>query len=99
MESDDQNRRFREDDLRLADQIGLQVSTAIDVAQLFEQTERRAEKEKVISEVTTHIRETLDIETVLKTAAREMRRALNLAEVEIRLGTGEMLGHKGETYD
>lgn len=99
MESDDQNRRFREDDLRLADQIGLQVSTAIDVAQLFEQTERRAEKEKVISEVTTHIRETLDIETVLKTAAREMRRALNLAEVEIRLGTGEMLGHKGETDD
>jgi GAF domain-containing protein/HAMP domain-containing protein len=90
MESDDPERRFREDDLRLADQIGLQVSTAIDVAILFEQTERRAEKEKVISEATTHIRETLDIETVLKTAAREMRRALNLAEVEIRLSTGDI---------
>jgi GAF domain-containing protein/HAMP domain-containing protein len=96
METDEQNRRFREDDLRLADQIGLQVSTAIDVANLFEQTERRAEKEKLISEVTTHIRETLDIETVLKTAAREMRRALNLVEVEIRLGTLEVDGQNGE---
>jgi GAF domain-containing protein/HAMP domain-containing protein len=90
MESDDLNRQFSEEDLRLADQIGLQVSTAIDVAYLFEQTEQRAEKEKLISDVTTKIRETLDIETVIKTAAREIRRALNLEEVEIRLGTDDM---------
>jgi GAF domain-containing protein/HAMP domain-containing protein len=97
METDDTQRQFSEDDLRLADQIGLQVSTAIDVAHLFEQTERRAEKEKLISDTTTKIRETLDIETVLKTAAREMRRALNLAEVEIRLGTGGISGYNGDS--
>ena len=33
------------------------------------------------------MRQTLDIETVLQTAVRELRSALDLAEVEIRMGS------------
>jgi len=87
MEVHDPTRRFSDDDLRLADQISLQVAAAIDVARLFEQTENRAERERQISQITSQMRETLDIETVLQTAVRELRRTLNLAEVEVRLGT------------
>jgi GAF domain-containing protein/HAMP domain-containing protein len=86
METDDPVRRFGDEDLRLADQISLQLSSAVDVARLFERTENRAERERIIRSATTQIRETLDIETVLKTAVKEMRQALNLAEVEVRLG-------------
>jgi hypothetical protein len=39
------------------------------------------------------MRATLDIETVLETATRELRDALSLAEVEVRLGNG--IGRNG----
>jgi hypothetical protein len=45
----------------------------------------------MVGEITSHMRETLDLETVLQTAAREMRRALDLAEVEMRLGSDPSL--------
>jgi GAF domain-containing protein/HAMP domain-containing protein len=88
METNDRKRRFDEDDLRLTDQISLQVSTALDVTRLFEQTELRAERERLISQVTTKIRATLNIDTVMKTAALEMRRSFNLKEAEVRVSVG-----------
>jgi GAF domain-containing protein len=66
----------------LVDQLGV----ALDTARLYEETQERAERERMVGEITSHMRETLDLETVLQTAAREMRRALDLAEVEMRLG-------------
>ena len=67
----------------LVDQLGV----ALDSARLYEETQERAERERMIGEITGRVRETLDLETVLQTAAREMRRALDLAEVEMRLGS------------
>jgi GAF domain-containing protein/HAMP domain-containing protein len=99
LETEDKKRRFVEDDLVLIDQITLQVSTAIDVARLFEQTRERAERERLTSEITTRIRESLEMETVSKTAAKEIRKALNLEEVEIRLGIHIHTREKGNKYD
>jgi hypothetical protein len=62
------------------------LGVALDTARLYEETQERAERERMVGEITSHMRETLDLETVLQTAAREMRRALDLAEVEMRLG-------------
>jgi hypothetical protein len=42
----------------------------------------------LIGEVTTRVRETFDMETVLKVAAQELRESLGLPEVVIRLATG-----------
>jgi GAF domain-containing protein len=67
----------------LVDQLGV----SLDSARLYEETQERAERERMVGEITSHMRETLDLETVLQTAAREMRRALDLAEVEMRLGS------------
>jgi GAF domain-containing protein len=60
-----------------------QMSTALESARLYQDTQRRATQEKLIGEVTGRMRETLDMETILKTAISEMRNALDLAEVEI----------------
>jgi hypothetical protein len=86
MEVADPERHFDEDDLRLLEQIGLQISAAIEVARNFEQTTNRAEYERLISEMTSRIRETLDVETMVKTAVKEVQQALKLPEVVIRLG-------------
>jgi len=75
----------------LIDQLGL----ALESARLYESTQRRAAQEQLVSAVTARIRETLDIETVLQTAAQEVRQALELPEVVIRLGEPPRPAHTG----
>jgi GAF domain-containing protein len=65
-----------------------QLSVALESARLYQDTQRRAAREQLSGEVTARMRETLDMDTVLQTAAREMREALNLAEAEVRMGIG-----------
>ncbi len=65
----------------LAEQLGL----ALESARLYQDTQRRAAREQLIGEVATRMRQTLDMETVLRTAAQEVRQALGLPEVVIRL--------------
>jgi GAF domain-containing protein/HAMP domain-containing protein len=86
MEVADPDRQYDDDDLRLLEQIGLQVSAAIEVARNFERTANRAEYERLVGEMTSRIRETLDVETMVKTAVKEVQQALQLPEVIIRLG-------------
>ncbi len=69
-----------------------QLSTALESARLYQDTQRRAAQERLIGEVTSRIRESLDVETVLKTTASEMRQALDLDNLVIRLATPETDG-------
>jgi hypothetical protein len=59
---------------------------ALDGTRLYQDTQRRAARERLAGEITGRIRETLDVETVLKTAIREMGAALGIPKVEVRLG-------------
>lgn len=89
LELEDVTIHFSEADLQLMDQISLQISSAIDVARSFEQATLRAERERQVGEITTRIRETLDIQAILKTAAHEVRQALGVPEVTVRLASTE----------
>ena len=62
------------------------LGEALESARLYEDTQHRAERERIASDISTRIRESLDVDTVLQTAVLEMRRALNLDEITIRLG-------------
>lgn len=70
----------------IIDQLGI----TLDSARLFEESQQQAERERLVGEITSRMRATLDIDNVLQTAAREMLNALNLAEVEIRLAGGSV---------
>ncbi len=67
----------------LTDQLG----QALESAQLFQETQRRAARERLTGRVTARMRETLDVESVLKTATDEIYQALDLDEIVIRLAT------------
>jgi len=75
----------------LADQLGV----ALESARLYQDAQRRAAREQLVGEVAARIRETLDMEMVLQTAAQEVRRALGLPEVVIRLTSGADNGAEG----
>lgn len=80
----------------MAEQLGL----ALDSARLYQETQRRAAREQLIGEIASRVRETLDVETMLKTTAQEVRHALGLPEVVVRL-TGQPTGrpNNGEQSD
>jgi GAF domain-containing protein len=77
---------WTEEEKLLLETIIEQLGIALDSARLYEETQVQAKNERLIGEVSTQMRQTLDIETVLQTAARELRSVLDLAEVEIRMG-------------
>ncbi len=43
----------------------------------------------MIANVSTRVRETLDIESVVRTAATELRRAFDLKEAEVLIGVSQ----------
>jgi GAF domain-containing protein len=65
----------------LVDQLGV----ALENARLYEDTQRRAAREKLVSELTAQMRESLNVEVVLRTATQEIYNTLELSEVEVRM--------------
>ncbi len=62
-----------------------ELSLALESSRLFEEAQRRAQLEQVSAQVVTRLRETLDIQAMLRTAAQEIRQAFSLPEVSVRL--------------
>lgn len=95
-ESDDPATTWGKDELALIRTITGQVALTLENARLLEETRLRAQREKTISEVTSRMRETLNIDTVLHTAVQEIGEVLGLSEVTIRLNPGSNGSHLQE---
>ncbi|OGO61438.1 MAG: hypothetical protein A2032_03305 [Chloroflexi bacterium RBG_19FT_COMBO_49_13] len=78
---------WSEEEISFMQDVGQTISVALESARFYNETQARAESERVVAEVTGQFRQTLDIDTVLTTAVREIQRILNLAEVEIHLSS------------
>jgi GAF domain-containing protein len=72
-------------EVALLEEVSTQIGLALENARLLEETRQRASREQLLGEVTARMRETLDLDTVLKTAIREIGDALGLAKVEVRM--------------
>jgi len=64
------------------------LSVALESGRLYRDTQLRAARERLVGEVSGHIRETLELERMLRTAAEEMRQALDLEDMIVRLAPG-----------
>jgi GAF domain-containing protein len=69
-----------------------QLGVALESARLHQDTQRRAARDRLIGEVTARMRESLEMETLLRTAASEMRQALGLDDLVVRLTAQETDG-------
>lgn len=88
---------WTESEIAMMETLTDQLSVALESARLYQDTQLRAAREQLTGEVTTRIRETMDIETIIKTASEEIRNALNLPEVIIRLGEPSSKPNRGVT--
>ncbi len=84
-EEDDPGHIWEQDNIIVLETIASQVSLALENTRLISEAQERARQEKLIANVTSRMRETLDIDIILQTAIREMRDAFALKEAEIRL--------------
>ena len=74
---------WSKDEIELMDTLTDQLEVALESARLFDQSQRRTARERVIGETSARIRETLDIESVLETAAQELHKILGKVETEV----------------
>jgi GAF domain-containing protein len=78
-------RTFAEPELHRLTALAGQATVAINNRQLFEAIQARARRERLLREITTRVRTSMDADTILRTAVQELGTALN-RETFVRLG-------------
>ena len=67
------------------------MGLALESAQFFQETQRRAAREQTIRQVTERMRSGVNVEAILQNTVTELARALGAPRAYVRLGTEEEL--------
>jgi len=78
-------RVWSDDDVDIVEAVSERVALAMENARLFQSTNKRAERERIVSEIASKLSGNIRIESLLETAAQELSQALNGPEVLIQL--------------
>lgn len=79
---------FSPEEIQLTAAIVRQTATLIESAQLFSETEKRAQRERLINEITQKIQGAATVENALQTTITELGKALNAHYVRVELDRG-----------
>lgn len=71
--------------IRMLEAVADRLSTALENARLLEEIQFRAEREHLVSDITTQMRGRTEVEDILRTAALEIGRKMGIAEVVVQL--------------
>lgn len=75
---------WKQNEINILRAIAERVAVSSENARLFEETTRRAERERTVSTITSKIRSTNDPEEMLAIAINEIKSALNAREIRIK---------------
>ena len=70
-------------EIQLANSVADQIGLALENARLLEETQRRAERERLVSDITTRLRASNDPHAILETAVTELKNALSVKQVRV----------------
>jgi len=79
------DRQWQPEEVDMVTSVADQVAIALENARLFEQTVRRAERERKVLDITSKIRANNDPQAMLKTAITELQQALKASRAQILL--------------
>jgi GAF domain-containing protein len=74
---------LNQEQINLIRAVAERVALSAENARLFEETTRRAERERLVSDITGKIRSVNDPQTMIQTAMEELRKALGASHVEV----------------
>jgi PAS domain S-box-containing protein len=78
-------REWTEEDIALVESVAEQLALAIENARLLEETQRRAQRDRMVADITSKVRASSDIETILQTAVRELGAAMDTDRARVQL--------------
>jgi GAF domain-containing protein/HAMP domain-containing protein len=76
---------WEKDEVDIAQAAADRIALALENARLLEESQRRASKERVIGEISSKISASVDIESIFKTAAKELGLVIQDSEVVVQL--------------
>ncbi len=65
------------------------LSSSIETAQLYEEIDEKTERETVLNTISTKVRNARDIDSILRSTATELGKAMGVDEVRVHIKTGE----------
>ncbi len=77
--------RLREEELAVLETVTAQVSTALENAALYQDSQRRSRRDQLITEITDQIRASPNSSAILQGGLRQLGRALGATEVVVKL--------------
>ncbi len=86
-----QSHTWTEAELRTFRSLSAQVASAVENARLFQETQARAAREQALNQMTAHLARSIDIDTVLQTAVRELGQLLHMDEVSVHMALPQRL--------
>ncbi len=75
---------WTDDEVELVNAVADRLALAMENARLFEQTARRADRERAVAEITARIRSTNDPQVMLQVAIEELKQVLGAQEIRVR---------------
>jgi GAF domain-containing protein len=85
VETDAGDRQWSDEEMALLAEISQQLGQALENARLFADTERTAERERLIGEITAKIRASTDVRDILRTTAEELGQVLGTSRALVQL--------------
>ncbi len=74
---------WTQDQIELVQAVAERVALSAENARLFDETSRRAERERLVTEITSRIRSSNDPDEMIRTAVEELRNALGATEIQV----------------
>lgn len=91
----DQTKQWTSNEINLSEAVSERLSLALENARLIQESQRQVIKEQAISEITSKIGSSINLENVLQTAVEELGRSIPGAEVIIKLKKDNVNGGSG----
>lgn len=78
-----QSGSWNTDETQFIQQVSQQLGAALESARLFQDTQRKAERERITSQIVSRMRSTNDPQTIMQTAVQELRQALGVHKAQL----------------
>ncbi|MDH4137429.1 MAG: GAF domain-containing protein, partial [Anaerolineae bacterium] len=75
------------DDVAVVEAVAEQTAMTLENMRLFEEAQRRAQREQIIRDITTKMRGSTDLDTILRTTVQELAKVLGASRTFVQLGT------------
>jgi GAF domain-containing protein len=83
----DQTRVWDQEEMTWIKSVADQIGLALENARLLEATQKRAEREYLVGQITTKLRTSNDPQVILQTAVTELRKALHAQKAQVIIQT------------